>query len=171
MVKNELYRTESGTLRPRPTDRLEEMPVGLLFRSVGYRGVPLPGVPFNDDWGVILNEKGRIVDPKSGDPVPGMYTSGWIKRGPSGVVGTNKADSVETVNCLLEDVAAGRMITPTNPSVAAAEELVRARQPAVFTFDDWKRIDALELERGAKMGRPRVKFTSRREMEAALGRY
>ncbi len=170
MVKNELYRTENGTLRPRPTDRFEEMPIGLLFRSVGYRGLPLPGVPFNDDWGVILNEKGRIVDPESGDALPGLYTSGWIKRGPSGVIGTNKADSVETVNCLLQDVAAGRMITPANPGAAAAEELVRARQPAVFTFEDWKRVDALELERGAKAGRPRVKFTSRREMAAVLGR-
>ena len=170
MVKNELYRAENGTLRPRPTDRFEEMPIGLLFRSVGYRGLPLPGIPFNDEWGVILNEKGRIVDPESRNPLPGLYTSGWIKRGPSGVIGTNKADSVETVNCLLEDVEAGRVITPVNPSTAAAEELVRARQPAVFTFEDWKRIDALELERGAKAGRPRVKFTSRQEMAAALGR-
>lgn len=170
IVKNELYRTENGTLRPRPTDRFEEMPIGLLFRSVGYRGLPLPGIPFNQEWGVVLNEKGRIVDPESRNPLPGLYTSGWIKRGPSGVIGTNKADSVETVNCLLEDVEAGRVITPVNPSAAAAEELVRERQPAVFTFEDWKRIDALELERGVKAGRPRVKFTSRQAMAAALGR-
>ena len=170
IVKNELYRTENGTLRPRPTDRFEEMPIGLLFRSVGYRGLPLPGIPFNQEWGVVLNEKGRIVDPESRNPLPGLYTSGWIKRGPSGVIGTNKADSVETVNCLLEDVEAGRVITPVNPSAAAVEELVRERQPVVFTFEDWKRIDALELERGVKAGRPRVKFTSRQEMAAALGR-
>ena len=170
IVKNELYRTENGTLRPRPTDRFEEMPIGLVFRSVGYRGLPLPGIPFNQEWGVVLNEKGRIVDRESRNPLPGLYTSGWIKRGPSGVIGTNKADSVETVNCLLEDVEAGRVITPVNPSAAAAEELVRERQPAVVTFEDWMRIDALELERGVKAGRPRVKFTSRQEMAAALGR-
>lgn len=170
MVKNELYRIENGTLRPRPTDKFEEVNIGLLFRSVGYRGLPLPGVPFNDDWGVISNEKGRIVDPENRKPLPGLYASGWIKRGPTGVIGTNKADSAETVNCLLEDVEAGLVIIPTNPSAAAAEELVRTRQPSVFTFEDWKRIDALELDRGAKVGRPRVKFTSRQEMVAALGR-
>ena len=96
--------------------------------------------------------------------------SGWIKRGPTGVIGTNKADSIETVNCLLEDVASGRMMTPSKTSAGAAEELVRSRQPDVFTFEDWKRIDAFEIERGVKAGRPRVKITSVRQMSAALGR-
>ena len=170
IVKNELYKTENGALRSRPTDRFEDIPVGLVFRSVGYRGLPLPGVPFNDEWGVISNVNGRIVDPKSSNSLPGLYVSGWIKRGPTGVIGTNKADSIETVHCLLEDVASGRMMTPSKTSAGAAEELVRSRQPDVFTFEDWKRIDAFEIERGVKAGRPRVKITSVRQMSAALGR-
>ena len=84
LVHNELYATESGTLRPRSTDRFEDLEVGLVFRSIGYRGVPLPGVPFNDSWGVILNEGGRVLDPETRQHRPGEYTAGWIKRGPSG---------------------------------------------------------------------------------------
>ena len=88
LVKNELYRNDKGTLRPRSTDVTETLEAGLVFRSVGYRGVPLPGVPFNDDWGLILNEKGRVLNPDTKQPLVGQYTAGWIKRGPSGVIGT-----------------------------------------------------------------------------------
>ncbi|MFQ5617133.1 MAG: FAD-dependent oxidoreductase, partial [Anaerolineales bacterium] len=96
MVKNELYRTDSGTLRPRAAERrpqspqYEEMPVGLVFRSIGYRGIPLPGVPFNDSWGVIPNRRGRVTALGGDDHVVGLYTAGWIKRGPSGVIGTKR---------------------------------------------------------------------------------
>ncbi|MDQ7851294.1 MAG: FAD-dependent oxidoreductase, partial [Armatimonadota bacterium] len=97
LVRNRLETTPAGTLVARPTDRFEELAVGAVFRSVGYRGVPLPGVPFNEDWGVILNERGRVLDPGSREPLPGLYTAGWIKRGPTGVIGTNKPDAAETV--------------------------------------------------------------------------
>jgi ferredoxin--NADP+ reductase len=170
LVKNVLTKSESGSLNAKATDQFEEIPVGLVFRSVGYRGVPLPGVPFNDRWGVINNEKGRVLDLESKQPVTGLYAGGWIKRGPSGVIGTNKPDALETVNCMLEDLAAGRVLQPAQPDAASAEKLIRARQPKVFTFADWLKLDALELANGQKQGRPRLKFTSVDEMWAALGR-
>ena len=168
LVKNELYKADDGRLRPRPTGVFEELPVELLFRSVGYRGVALPGVPFHDRWGVIPNEAGRVIDPETHEPITGLYAAGWIKRGPTGVIGTNKADAVETVEKLLEDVRAGRHFEPEQPTAEAAENLVRAHQPDFVTFEDWKRLDALEVERGKAVGRPRVKFTSVEEMLEAL---
>ena len=170
LVRNELYATEAGTLRPRPTDQFEELPAGLVFRSVGYRGVPLPGVPFNEKWGVILNEKGRVIEPDTQQPVMGEYTAGWIKRGPTGVVGTNKPDAAETSMCMVEDLAEGLVLKPTQPEVAAAENLVRERQPRFFTYADWLRLDELEVARGRAAGRPRIKFTCVQDMLAALGR-
>ncbi len=170
LVKNELVSTSSGGLRPQATDQFEDIPVGLVFRSVGYRGVPLPDIPFFDDWGVILNDRGRILGADSRQPLPGMYTAGWIKRGPSGVIGTNKPDAVETVTCMLEDVAAGRTFAPQQPHLEAVTCLLQERQPQLFTFDDWLKLDALELAAGEAQGRPRVKFGSVAEMLAALGR-
>ena len=170
LVKNKLYATEAGTLRPQATDQFEEIPVGLVFRSVGYRGVPLPGVPFNDSWGVILNQQGRVLNPDTREPVIGEYTAGWIKRGPSGVIGTNKPDALETVNCMLEDWANGLILIPAYPEVAAVETLIRERQPNYFSYDDWKRLDELEVARGQELGRPRLKFTRVEDMLAVLGR-
>jgi ferredoxin--NADP+ reductase len=170
LVRNELYATGAGTLQPRATNEFEDVPVDLVFRSVGYKGVPLPGVPFNEKWGVILNDKGRVLDPETRQPLPGEYTAGWIKRGPTGVIGTNKPDAAETVACMLEDLAAGRVLTPARPESAAIEELVRQRKPDYFSYADWRRLDALEVARGKAVGRPRLKFTSVDEMGAALGR-
>ncbi len=170
LVHNRLYATDAGTLRPKPTDRFEEMPVGLVFRSVGYRGVKLPGVPFNESWGVILNEKGRVIDPDSQEPVPGLYTAGWIKRGPSGVIGTNKPDALETVTCMLEDLADGRFLEPAYPEPKAVEAFVKEHQPNYFSFADWLKLDEIEVTRGETLGRPRLKFTCIEEMLTALGR-
>ena len=170
LVRNALYQTEAGTLSHRATDRTEELPTGLVFRSVGYRGTPLPLVPFNKRWGVILNEKGRVIDPQTRQPVVGEYCSGWIKRGPTGVIGTNKPDSVETVNCMLEDLAHGSILRPSEPEVSKTEQLVRERQPNYFSFADWLRLDAIEVKNGRAQGRPRDKFTRVEDMLAALGR-
>ncbi len=170
LVKNELYLTESGSSRPRATDQFEEIPVGLVFRSVGYRGVALPGVPFYDKWGVILNRNGRVMNPETNEPVLGEYTGGWIKRGPSGVIGTNKPDALETVNHMMADLAEGNVLTPVYPSAEAAVALVQERQPDFFTYDDWLVLNEQEEARGAALGRPRVKFTSVAEMKAALGK-
>ncbi|GIK38212.1 MAG: NADP oxidoreductase [Chloroflexota bacterium] len=170
LVKNKLYATEAGTLRAEPTAEYEELPVGLVFRSVGYRGVPLPGVPFNDKWGVIFNNKGRVINPDTQQPVVGEYCAGWIKRGPSGVIGTNKPDAAETVSCMLEDLAQGLTLQPSQPEPAALEALIRQRQPRYVTYQDWLRLNEIELAKGKELGRPRLKFTRVEDMLAALGR-
>ena len=170
LVRNRLYATATGTLQPKATEEFEHLPVGLVFRSVGYRGVPLPGVPFNDDWGVILNEKGRVLDAQSKLPLVGQYTAGWIKRGPTGVIGTNKPDAAETVTGMLEDLARDIHLRPADASPAAVERLVRERQPQYLSYQDWLRLDEIETRRGKETGRPRVKFTRVKDMLAALGR-
>jgi ferredoxin--NADP+ reductase len=170
LVKNRLYATATGTLQPKATGEFEELPVGLVFRSVGYRGVPLPGVPFNDDWGVILNAKGRVLDPQTKHPLVGQYTAGWIKRGPTGVIGTNKPDAAETVADMIEDLARDIHLRPADPSPAAVERLIRERQPQYLSYQDWLRLDEIETRRGRETGKPRVKFTRVKDMLAALGR-
>jgi ferredoxin--NADP+ reductase len=170
LVHNTLVASDAGTLRPKATDQFEEIEVGLVFRSVGYRGVPLPDVPFHERWGVILNEKGRVLDAENKQPVVGLYTSGWIKRGPSGVVGTNKPDSVETVTCMLEDFSTGSILQPSHADAASAAQFIGDRKPDYFTYADWKCLDKLEQERGQAFGRPRVKFTSVEEMKKAVGK-
>jgi ferredoxin/flavodoxin---NADP+ reductase len=170
LVKNRLSATPTGTLQAKPTQVFEELPVELVFRSVGYRGVPLPGVPFNDDWAVVLNDKGRVLDPGSKQPLVGEYTAGWIKRGPTGVIGTNKSDAAETVASMLEDLAQDAHLRPEQPSAAAAEQMIRDRQPRYLAYADWQRLNAIEVERGRARGRPRLKFTRVEDMLAALGR-
>ena len=170
LVRNRLVSTPAGTLQPKPTGEMEELPVGLVFHSVGYKGVPLRGVPFHESWGVILNERGRVLDPDTKQPMMGEYTAGWIKRGPSGVIGTNKPDAAETVACMMEDRAEGRLLSPEAPSPEAVEALLRQRQPLCFSYGDWRRLDQLEIAAGRARGRPRIKFTSVEDMTAALDR-
>jgi ferredoxin/flavodoxin---NADP+ reductase len=169
IVRNETFLGPDGAVRSRPTDQQEVLPVQLVFRSVGYRGVALPGVPFDAAGGIIPNAAGRVLD---GDarPVPGMYVVGWIKRGPSGVIGSNKTDARETVACMVEDMAAGRCFGPADPRPDAIDALVRERQPRVVTYDHWRTIDDIELDRGTAAGRPRVKFTDVAEMLRILER-
>jgi len=170
LVRNRLVASGTGAIAAEATGQFEELEVGLVFRSVGYRGVALPGVPFHERWGVIPNEKGRVMDPEANQPVTGLYASGWIKRGPSGVIGTNKPDSVETVTSMLADLASGAHWWPAEPDARAVEALVVARQPLAVTYGDWRRLDALECSYGQACGRPRVKFAAIDEMMAALGR-
>ncbi|HWP35997.1 MAG TPA: FAD-dependent oxidoreductase [Gemmatimonadales bacterium] len=166
--RNVLLPDERGALQARPTGATEDLPVGLVFRSVGYRGIPLPGVPFDERSGTVPNLSGRVLDPASGRPIPGLYVSGWLKRGPSGVIGTNKPDAAETVKLMLGDAAQSATIQPDAPDSEAVERLIRRRQPAVVTYSDWRLIDDLETRRGKSAGRPRVKFTSAEDALAAL---
>ena len=171
IVKNELYLDERGNLRPRATDQFEILPVDMVFRSVGYLGVPLPDVPFYDRWGTIPNDRGRVLTRHEGrEALTGNYVAGWIKRGPTGIIGTNKPDAVETVNCFLADLADGKILQPADTSEAAILALLELRKPTYITFADWKVLDEIELQRGAAIGRSRVKFTTVEEMLDALGK-
>ncbi|MEM7009547.1 MAG: FAD-dependent oxidoreductase, partial [Thermodesulfobacteriota bacterium] len=170
LVKNELYKTDDGTLRPRATDETEELEVGLVFRSIGYHGVPLPEVPFHEKWGVIHNDRGRVIDPDTSEHVHGLYSTGWIKRGPTGVIGTNKQDSGETVECIVEDILQSRHLSPSKTHPDDILELINQRQPDHFSYEDWLRLNELEINKGEEQGRPRVKYTSVEDMLNAVKR-
>ena len=139
-----------------------------MFRSVGYRGIPIEGLPFHDSWGIIPNSAGQVTEVQSGAPRTGIYVSGWIKRGPTGVIGTNKKDGTETATAMLEDARSSAVLVPKYSDPDAIEALVRERQPQVVTYEDWMRLDKLEVSRGEDRGRPRVKLTSRTEVREAL---
>jgi len=171
IVKNVLEQRSDGSLRPRATDQFETIPVGLVFRSIGYYGVALPGVPFDERAGIIPNQHGRIVNPDTEQPIPGEYVAGWIKRGPSGVIGTNKPDAAETVSLLVEDAAAGKILNPAAPSRAAMESLLHKRSVNYVTFADWQILDSIERERGQEQGRDRVKFSRVEDMLHALAEH
>jgi ferredoxin--NADP+ reductase len=171
VARNELHRDDSGAIRPRDTGERETIECGIVFRSIGYKGIGLEGVPFDERRGVIPNEGGRVTDPESGEAVPGQYAVGWIKRGPTGVIGTNKKDAQETVDHLVEDTVAERLPTPDEAAdPGSIVQFLDERAPDHVTFEGWQAIDAVEQERGKPHGRPRVKFVRVEEMlDAARG--
>lgn len=139
---------------------------GLVLTSIGYRGKEIRDLPFDAAAAVVPNDGGRVVDPKSGLPVTGAYVAGWIKRGPTGFIGTNKSCSLQTVQALVADFNAGKLTDPAaGPSVLTG--LVAARQPDVVDSAGWRAIDAAEVARGSAHGRPRSKFTDVADMLAA----
>lgn len=155
VLEKNVLEGEPFELRPRGTGETEELPCGLVFRSVGYRGVAIPGVPFDDEQGIFPNIAGRVIE--NGQPIAGLYATGWIKRGASGIIGTNKPDSAETVNALVEDVPS-LPPCPRRDTVEMAQVLLDRGVRAV-TYADWQAIDAEEIARGGKAGKPREKFT------------
>jgi ferredoxin/flavodoxin---NADP+ reductase len=165
VVRNELVADERGRLRAVPTDEREVIPCTLLFRSVGYRGVGLPGVPFDEQTGVIPNREGRVLDER-GEPIAGVYCAGWIKRGPTGVIGTNKKDATETVELLLEDARAGRL-AGAGANAEDVLQLLQERGTEVVAYGGWEAIDTLERGRGEPQGRPRIKLCTWDELLAA----
>jgi ferredoxin--NADP+ reductase len=166
IARNELYRDESGAIRARDTGEREEIECGLVLRSIGYKGMGLDGIPFDTDRGVIPNEAGRVTHPESGEQVAGHYAVGWIKRGPSGVIGTNKKDAQDTVDSLIADLEAGK-VPEREEGENSVEELLAERSDHV-TYVGWQAIDQAEVSAGEPHGRPRVKFCSVEEMlEAA----
>jgi len=161
-VHNDLVEGEDGALRARATELSEELDCGLVFRSIGYRGTRVPGVPFDEKRCVIPNENGRILDRT------GEYAVGWIKRGPTGIIGTNKRDAQETVNALLEDLDSDRLGAPSDPHRDSLDALVAERQPDAVSYAGWQAVDRVEREAGEPHGRPRVKLCSFEELlEAA----
>jgi ferredoxin--NADP+ reductase len=164
IVRTRLEPDGRGSVRAVATDEREVIPCGIVFRSVGYRGVELPGVPFDEPAGTIPNDGGRVLD-GSGSPVPGVYVAGWIKRGPTGVIGTNKKDATETVSLLLEDARAGRL--PSRSCGASLEDVLGERGIEVVTHAGWEAIDAAERAAGEPQGRPRVKLCTWDELVAA----
>ncbi len=168
MEVNELHPTDTGYIACDGVGRFETLDVGLVFRSIGYRSLPIPGVPFYDKWGIIPNEKGRVTATHKGEVVPGEYVVGWAKRGPTGVIGTNKPDAVETVAAMLEDVNRLEPVSDEKATAQAIVALLQARGADYFTFEDWLKLEAIEDERGKAEGRPRVKITSEAAMLAAV---
>jgi ferredoxin--NADP+ reductase len=167
--RNEIVRADDGSLRPRALDEdVETIECNLVLRSVGYRAVPLPDVPFDERSFVLPNERGRVLGP-DGEPLPGVYAVGWIKRGPTGILGTNKRDAEETMSCLAEDLEAGALPLPPNPAREQIDALVAKRKPNLVAVDGWRAIDAHERGRGRSERRPRVKLASRDELLAAAG--
>ncbi len=165
---NELHPTDTGYIACDGVGRFETLDVGLVFRSIGYRSLPIPGVPFYDKWGIIPNEKGRVTATHRGEALPGEYVVGWAKRGPTGVIGTNKPDAGETVALMLEDVAGLLPVTDEKASPRAILALLQERGVAYFSFEDWLKLEAVEDARGQAEGRPRVKLTSEAAMLAAV---
>jgi len=164
IAKNELT-SDGSRISAEDTGEREEIDCGLIFRSIGYRGVPMEGVPFDEDRGTISNDGGRVTEVDSGEQVPGLYAVGWIKRGPSGVIGTNKKDAQETADNLVADIAAGKLPEAELAGDSdATPSLLAERKPDAIGFDQWQKIDAAEIANGEPQGRPRVKFTSIPEM-------
>ena len=187
MTRNVLTAGKDGRLRAEPTGETEDIDAGLVMRAIGYRGIALPGVPFDDRSATIPNDGGRVLGhggapahtpeaspstvlsgpgaPADGPEavpssvLPGEYAVGWIKRGPSGVIGTNKKDAQQTVDALLEDLAAGKHLEPAEPDPEAIARLLAERVPALVTYEGWSEIDRHEQSLGEPHGRPRVKLT------------
>ncbi len=147
-----------GRLAAVPTGQEETLECGLVLRSIGYRGVPIPGVPFDERAGLIRNVDGRVTD-DSGELRVGEYVVGWIKRGPSGVIGTNKKCATDTVAAISADAARGVLNSPS-VDVSGDEILawIQAKVPTAVTWDGWQRIDMHETGLGEPLGRPRVKL-------------
>ena len=168
--RNEIVRADDGTLKARAVDEAPEvLECGLVLRSVGYRAVPLPDVPFDERHFVLPNERGRVLA-ADGTPLHGVYAVGWIKRGPTGILGTNKRDAEQTVACLVEDLKAGTLAAPERPDREQLDALLAERGATIVDADGWRAIDAHELERGRSQERPRVKLASRDELLAVAAR-
>ena len=168
LVRNRLEERE-GRLVAVPTEERELLECGLVFRSVGYHGVALPDLPFDERRGTIRNHGGRVIL-DNGSPASGVYCAGWIKRGPTGVIGTNKKDATETVALLLEDVRAGRIHHTPEATAEAVEALLAERGVNAVVYGGWLAIDEVERAAGEKLGRPRVKLRSWQELLEAAER-
>jgi ferredoxin--NADP+ reductase len=165
LERNRLVPKGTG-LAAEGTGERETIPVGLVVRAVGYRSLPLPDLPFDERAAIVPNVAGRVVDPASREPLAGLYVAGWVKRGPTGLIGSNKPDGVETASAMLADLAT--TAPAPEPEPAAVDRRLAAAGVRVVDFGCWQQLDRLEIERGKGQGRPRVKLGSIAEMLAAL---
>ncbi|MET7331184.1 FAD-dependent oxidoreductase [Nonomuraea sp. NPDC005650] len=163
IMRNRIEAGADGRPRAVPTGEEEVIGCGLVLRSIGYRGRPLPGVPFDGHRGVIRNAGGRVLG-ADGAPSPGEYAVGWIKRGPSGVIGTNRKDAADTVARIAEDAAAGALNSPGRPDAGEVAAWLAGRVPGLVRWDGWEAIDRHEIGLGTPLGRPRVKLVRRSEL-------
>ncbi|MDZ4234106.1 MAG: ferredoxin, partial [Dietzia sp.] len=150
------------------SDETVEISAGLVLTSIGYRGKPIRGLPFDEVAAVVPNDGGRVVDPGTARPVRGSYVAGWIKRGPTGFIGTNKSCAAQTVHNLVADYNDGLLTDPVH-KVSSLDRFVRSRQPGVVDHAGWKAIDDAEVARGGEQ-RPRDKFTTVADMLEAAAR-
>ena len=163
LARNELVQSDGARLEARATADTEHLECGLVLTSVGYRGTAIPSLPFDDTRGTLPHDRGRVVVQTDGAPVPGVYTAGWIKRGPSGVIGTNRTCAEETVRALVEDFAAGRLTEPRCGG-DALRDLIAERQPRAIDYAGWQAIDGYECATAVGSQRPRIKLTDTSEM-------
>jgi len=156
-------------VRVRPTDAGDEcddevLATSLVLRSIGYHGTPVSGLPFDADNGVLPNDGGRVLD--AGRPMPGVYTAGWVKRGPRGVIGTNRACAHQTLTAIMEDFRRGVLVTPS-AGIGALDDLLRERGVDFVDWCGWRSIDEAERKAGAEQSRPRSKLVTVGELLAA----
>jgi ferredoxin--NADP+ reductase len=168
LVRNRLEEQDGGLVAV-ATGEHETLECGLVFRSVGYRGVGLPELPFDERRGTIRNQRGRVVD-DDGNHVAATYCAGWIKRGPTGIIGTNKKDATETVAQLLEDLQEGRISHREEVTADAVETFLAEQEVQAVMYPGWTSIDELERAAGEKLGRPRVKLRTWDELLEAAER-
>jgi ferredoxin--NADP+ reductase len=164
---NRLTEGADGEVTSHGTGVFEEIPCQLIFRSIGYKGLQVPGIPFEERRGVIPHRDGRVVDPITNLPLARVYVAGWIKRGPSGVIGTNKGDAEATVRAMLADLDLHSKLTGLSLEEHDLPDVLARKKIEVVTFDHWKRIDGVEIAAGAPKGKPREKLTRIAELLAA----
>lgn len=168
LEKNRLVRSGNGGAAAQGTGEYEELPCQMVLRSIGYKGLRLPEIPFDEKTGTIPNREGRVIDPSTSRPFPRLYVAGWIKRGPSGVIGTNKPDAAATVEAMLADLQQGEFSVEINSDPETIPALLTHKQARYISFADWQHIDQLEIAQGKKVGKPREKFTTIPELLALV---
>ncbi|MGA1711224.1 MAG: hypothetical protein ACO4CS_08105 [bacterium] len=162
LVHNEIVK-EGGVLRAKATDEVMHLNVDMVFRSIGYMGEAIPGLPFDDRRGTLPNDQGQLLDGVDGKLLNQEYTAGWIKRGPSGVIGTNKQDATETVSRLKKNW----QTSPTpQPKLVQHDllDLLKKKKIQFVSFEDWKKLDKFEIEQGQQNGKSRHKICEVQEM-------
>jgi len=168
LERNRLESDGRGGTKALGTGEREDLPVTMVIRAIGYKSLPLVDLPYDARAGLVPNREGRVVD-AHGNVLAGEYVVGWVKRGPTGLIGTNKPDAAETVQAMLADLPNAAPLPADAADLAAVPALLAARGARAVDYAEWRRLDAREVERGQPQGRPRVKFLRLEEMLLELG--